>query len=277
MIDLGSDVPLAINVADQTGAPTNASTITLTITLPDGTTASPAVANPPAVTGQYQCAYQTTQAGRHAVQWATTGPITAYTDVFDVAEASPPSIISLASIKRALGMAPDYTDDDDELREMMAGVTAMIGNYLHETIVPTTFTEEHVYGTGLWDRWPTFHHVRLWHVPVMRLISVRSVDGTIVWNTANLDLQNDTGLVRVSVGPPITGVTCWLYQAGYQVIPYHYVMGARALFQHVWEMRRGVGGVGGVIGPEELGDFKHYSSFPRKVTEILGPPRPVVA
>lgn len=278
MIELQGIYPAALDVTDASGNLANASTVILTITLPDGTTTSPAVANPPASTGHYQVPYLTSQPGRHVVRWVTTGPNTAYTDVFDVSEAQTPSILSLADIRTTLGYDPLTTGDDKELREKLAAITKAVEDYKHETIVQRTITQKHVIsGTWAWTAtWSTSSRLRLLKVPVISLTSVVATNGSFTWDTANLDVDNDTGLVSVISGPPVIGRVTSVHVAGYQIIPYNYIEGAKVLFQAVWETRRGPGGESGVIGPEELNDFRHYTSMPRKVTEWLGPPRPVV-
>jgi hypothetical protein len=71
VFDLSDSVPLAVDIKDSAGALTNATTITLTLTLPDGTTTAPSVTNPPSVTGQYRVTYVPVQEGRHVVRWVT--------------------------------------------------------------------------------------------------------------------------------------------------------------------------------------------------------------
>jgi hypothetical protein len=73
MIDLGDPLPIqAIEVRDSAGALANSGIMTLTVTLPDGTTASPGFTN--AVTGRYvPGAYLTVQSGTHRARWVGTG------------------------------------------------------------------------------------------------------------------------------------------------------------------------------------------------------------
>jgi hypothetical protein len=111
----------------------------------------------------------------------------------------------------------------------------------------------------------------------MVLQSLVAEDNSYTWTiTGNIDVDTYTGLCTVINGPPINGRVIATYTAGYSIIPYNYLMGARTLLQHLWESRRGPGGQSGIIGPEELADFRHYTSMPRKVMEMLGPPRPVI-
>src|SRR5206468_2941706 len=111
-------------------------TVVLTVTLPDGTTVSPAVTNPPAETGRYRCDYPTVQAGRHLVRWTSTTPTSAYTDMFDVRPTAPPLIVSLADMKQHLGKSDP--GDDEELREFIEAATAVIEEHRGETVVRRT-------------------------------------------------------------------------------------------------------------------------------------------
>lgn len=91
--DFGATVPLAVNVFAADGVTSaNADTITLTITLPDGTTTTPTVTNPPTVTGSYVYLYtQPPQAGRYVVYWDAGGANTsAYATAFVVRPANWP-------------------------------------------------------------------------------------------------------------------------------------------------------------------------------------------
>lgn len=277
MFDLGSLVPLAVSVADSNGAPINATGITLTITLPDGSTTSPVVTNPPLRVGAYSYSYLPTQAGRHLVRWITNGPNTAFTDAFDVAEAAPPLILPLSELKQQLELDPLDTSMDAELHAKGAAITKALENYKREVIVQRTITETLRFGVMWNSAWPVLSAARLTFRPCISLTSVVSRDGTQSWDVVNnLYLHNDTGIIEILAGPPITGWVVFTYVAGYQIIPYNYLEGAKVLLQHVWETRRGPGGSTGVVGAEELGDWRHFTALPRKVTEWLGPPAPVV-
>lgn len=270
VIGYGSVYPIAFDVYDDTGALANAATVDLTVALPDGTTVTPAVTNPPDVTGKYRLPYQTTMAGRHTVYVVTDGPIVVYEDEFDVSPTPWCAIVSLADAKAQLNMDPADTSDDDELRQYVAGVTGALENYLHETIVRQQVTDEiELHGQ------PRF---RLWSAPVISLISVTAWDGSQTWDVTQMRVAA-SGMVRVMAGPRIWGLVDVTYLAGYQVIPENYRRGALVVLQHVWENQRGVGTkMSGVIGVEERyrqpGEF---FTIPNKGKEWLGPPRPVVA
>lgn len=270
MIDLGAVYGAAIDIHDGTGALANAASVTLTITLPDATTVTPAVPNPPASTGQYRYSYVTVQPGRHVATWSTTGPVTAYRDVFDVGEDAVPSIVSLADAKDFLGIAQSDTSEDDELRAWLAGCTQVIEREKNEVIARRAVTQTE------FNEHP--RSVRLWKLPVIELTSLAAADDSRTWDvTSDVRTDPETGLVRRISGPQMRGWITASYTAGYQVVPYHVMQASLVLLQHVWETQRGPGTIGGgIIGPEEAADFKQMYMLPRKVREWLGQPRPAV-
>jgi len=269
VFDLGDIYPAALDVFDANSNLVNPSTVVLTITLPDATVVTPTVTNPPTVTGKLRYSYLTTMAGRHTVRWVTTAPNTAYTDMFTVAEADALAMMSLAEVKLVLGIDPSDTADDEEIRHMIQAVTVAIEDYKGQVMVRRSFTDDYEM------TWPG--RLRLQNTPVISLTALVSQDGTKTWDVTKLHVNKDNGIVTVLSGPPITGTVYPTYLAGFQVIPYRYIEAAKIILEHIWETRRGPGGVGGVIGPEELRDYKHTSDFPRKAREWLGPSQPVVA
>src|ERR1044072_2726207 len=129
-VDLGDTVRLEAGGHGADGILAGASAAVLTITLPDGTTATPTVANPPGQTGKYTADYVTQQAGRHTARWVFTSPAAAYTDVFDVREAAPPMLFSLAAAKKKLDIPSTSTGDDEELREYIEATTACVEHFV---------------------------------------------------------------------------------------------------------------------------------------------------
>jgi hypothetical protein len=138
--DFGDTVTLGITVTDAAGALTNAATNVLTITLPDGTTTVPSTANPS--TGQYTASYVANVASGHFLwRWPTTSPATSETGAFDVLDALPPMIVSLADAKRHLNIPASETSNDAELREFIEAVTrpieAKVGPIVRRTVTTT--------------------------------------------------------------------------------------------------------------------------------------------
>lgn len=127
-MDLGDTIVLAATCRDSSGQLADATTVTLTVTLPDGTTVEPSVANPPAEPGQYTHPYVSTQAGRHSVRWVFTGgvPEQAYADVFNAADPAWPALVGLAEVKDHLNIPPDNTDDDEELRGFILSASHVV-------------------------------------------------------------------------------------------------------------------------------------------------------
>lgn len=111
-------------------------TVTLTVTLPDGTTSTPAVTNtPPAV-----ASLTTSQVGRHLLSWAQ-GTAT-HVDVLDVWPADPHYLISLddaLDAVKANGRAPAQMTQDD-LALYVAAAT-----YVIEDIVGPAVTQQVTY------------------------------------------------------------------------------------------------------------------------------------
>src|SRR5262245_37763772 len=110
--DVGDSVPIAVDIKDTSGNLTNATTVTQTITLPDGTTTSPSVTNPPASTGQYRVTYVPSVEGRYAWRFVTLTPSTAYQDVFQIRETTSPALVSLADAKSHLNIPAATTTYD---------------------------------------------------------------------------------------------------------------------------------------------------------------------
>jgi hypothetical protein len=280
MYELGAVYPAALDIRDQNQQPANPATATLAITQPDQTAVPCTITLPPPVTGQLRFPFPTAQPGRHLVRWNTTGPVTAYTDVFDVMEAAPQALISLADAKQTLAMDPGYTADDDELRAKIRAITSSIERYMRTVYAYRSVTET-ITRPVLGVPWMLPAQLRLTYVPVIQLNSLVTISPANVITTTydtvnNMWVDTEAGLVHRYNGPPFAGRMQAGYTAGYKIIPTHIIEGARILLQHFWESRRGPGGLNGVIGPEELADFRHYTALPRKCTELLGPPRPVV-
>jgi hypothetical protein len=281
VISVGGIYTFTADVIDGTGALANAATFTLTITLPDGTTLTPAVANPPAVTppwryayqvtGRYRYEYVTTMAGRHTVHAVTTDPVRTFDDEFDVAAVPTAAIVSLADAKAQLNIDAADTGDDDELRNYIIALTGVVEQHLHEVVVPRQFTD---------DPQPMFRarRFRVWNAPLLSLVSVATWDGSQTWDVTQMH-PSPSGLVKVMAGPPLTGEIVPVYMAGRNPIPPKYKQGGLVILQHVWESQRGQGGVmSGVIGEEEYRrEPGTWFTIPNKALEYLGPPRPVVA
>lgn len=229
--DLGDVVGLAITVKDSTGVAANASSVVCTITLPDGTTATPTVANPS--TGSYTVDYSATQIGRYLVRWVATGTnASSYTDSFQVNDPADLPLVSLADLKTYLNITS--TTNDEELRQFILEATdiaeRLTGRRLARQAVTETFTAR---GTSI-----------LLNVPVVSITSVVE-DGTTLAAT-DYQLHGGSGIItRVVNGIPSN----WSMTAT-QNITITYVAGeaspnptagllVKELARHLWRTQRG--------------------------------------
>jgi len=263
--DLGDVVPLTVEVRDAGGVLAAAGAIVLTVVLPDGTTATPAVTNPS--TGIYQHDYPTVQAGRHSVRWLATGAnSSAYADSFDVRPADPGFILSMAEAKRALNVTS--TVDDEEIRSLIAAVAYVVEDYKREAVVRRTVVEQ-VTGSG--------RTLMLGKAPVISVTSVS--DGATTWTTG-WTLNSELGQIT-STGTPLTGDLTVTYVAGRAVIPANFIEAAKVIAKHLWGVQQtpgmgsrvfGAGGDDISAGIAGLG-----FALPNRAAELLGGRGVVVA
>jgi hypothetical protein len=295
LFDLGDVVPLTVNIRGADGALANATAVTLTITLPDGTTTSPAPANPSV--GLYQVDYITVMEGRHIVRWVATGNnASAYTDSFDVRPVNPPLILSLSAAKAAINTPSGVTVDDEELRSLVEAVTAAVETYRGEAIVRRTVVENCSFGRTLsemisgtriiTEQYADARSRRLVlsKAPVISLTSlVRPYDG-VTWA-----IGSDTVLVDPAAGVvmsytvPFYGDITATYVAGYQVIPANFIEAAKIILRHLWQTQQTAG-----FGPRLFSSADDLSShltatvsslgfaIPNRASELLGGKLPVV-
>ena len=150
----GAAVRLSTEVRSS-GTLTTPATITITILLPDATTAGPAAPVNDG-TGLYHYDYTPVQSGRHIARWATTGPVGADEETFDVAaQWDEAGVISLAEAKAQLNITG--TDDDEEIAGFVRAVTEVCERYAG-ALARTTHVEKHDGG----------YRIALRHIPVLR-------------------------------------------------------------------------------------------------------------
>lgn len=226
--DIADSVPIAWDVKDSTGALTNATTVTLTVTLPDGTTATPSVTNPPASTGQYRVTYIPTLEGRYAWRAVTVSPNTAYQDVFEVRGSVSPALLSLADAKGHLNIST--TTHDDELREYIEAATEIVESYVGP-VVRRTHTAR-VPGR--------LRAIPLPHTQVTSVTSITLVsDGSAV-DITNLTIDTAAGVISYKDRFPFPyfdmDVT---YTVGRSTVKANWTLAAKLIVQARWASQLG--------------------------------------
>jgi len=232
-VDLGDVKRIEVEVRDTAGALANAGAVTLTITLPDGTTSSPAVSNPS--TGLYRVDYLTTVEGPHRWRMLATGAnASAHTDVFEVRAALSPALVSLLAVKAHINEM-GTTTHDQELRRWIEAATQICEShplYGIGPILPRTMVEDHDGGRDV---------VYLNQTPVISLTGVVPVrtGGTAV-TVADLDVNATTGKLQYLTGAAFpSGPYRFTYRAGYTVIPANVTGAALIIIKGLWETQRG--------------------------------------
>ncbi|MFE0699121.1 hypothetical protein [Streptomyces sp. NPDC058872] len=225
--DLGATARLTAECRDPGGTLTTASGVTVTVTLPDGTSATPSASE--SSTGQYLVDYATTQAGRHVIRWVFTGPADAYTDSFDVREAAPPGILSLADAKTYLRLTS--TAEDDELRTWIESITSGIEGMCGPVVARTVTQRIDIRRAA---------SIALRDTPVLELISLEPVHtGGTSYDPADLDVDLDTGVVRRLNGCMFIGPLIATSRAGRLVVPAALTSAARIILRHLWQTKQG--------------------------------------
>lgn len=228
--DLGATVRLTADCRNPGGDLATATTAAVTVTLPDGSTASPA-ATETSTTGEYRADYPTVQAGRHTVRWVFTGPAHAFTDMFDVREAAPPALMSLATAKQHLKKTD--TADDDEIRDWIEACTRAVEQFVGPVVKRTVIEDV---------RFHSARELALTQIPAVQLTSVTAlVTGALSYDVAELHLDSETGIVTRLDGGTLYGPLRFVYVAGRTIVGANIRGAARIILQHLWRTRQGPG------------------------------------
>jgi hypothetical protein len=270
--DLGDVVPLGITITDSTGANANASAVTCTIYQPDGTSTSGSVTN--LSTGLYNCDFQPTQNGRHAVKWVATGTnASAYSDEFLVRDFTELGIVGLDEVKNHLNIPLTDTTLDDELRSFIDSSSDLAESYVGQVLGRRTFTSE------LYDGGTEFIRIRN-----PKAISITSVYENDVLVSPSQYVLDYTGqrLYRIGSGTlyATNSYGYWTqgmnnvsitYVAGYVNPPMAAKQGVLEIIRHLWQTQRGaINVMSRTNSGDELYSTPTYS-LPRRAMELLDP------
>jgi len=270
--DLGDVVPLGIKITDATGAIANASAVTCTITQPDGTTVSGSVTNPS--TGLYNCDFQPSQAGRHAVRWLATGTnASAFGDDFIVRDYNDSGIVSLDDAKNHLNIPSTDISNDEELRSIIDSATDLAESYVGMILGRRTFTSE------LYDGGAEF--IRLRNPAAISITSVYE-NGVLLPSTSYVTDYTGQRLYRIGSGTLYATNSYGYFTQGMNNISVTYVagfvkppmaakQGVLEIIRHLWQTQRGSINV---MSRTNSGDEFYSSptySLPRRAMELLDP------
>jgi hypothetical protein len=269
--DLGDKVYLTWLTVDSTGAAVNPGTVTLSVTLPDGTSASVTTAT--AVTGTYTASYLPTQFGRHVYAWTATGSWPqAYADVFEVRDVTDIGIVGYDEVLEYLNI-PAASANENEIRRFIDAATDLAENYVGLVLGRKTYTSE------LYDGGNEF--LRLRNPKAISVTSVYENGALLNSNQYFIDptgqrlyrLGSGTLYATNSYGYWTAGVNnvSVTYTAGYVNPPMAAKQGVLVIIKHLWESQRGAMNVmGRVMGGDELYSTPTYS-LPRRAMELLDP------
>lgn len=267
MIDLG-DVAILDFQTIESGSYVDATSVTLTIELPDGTDT---VLTPARLdVGRYRVRYPTVQSGRHILRWASTGTgQRAHTDVLNVGDTRPTALASLEEFKEHLNLTDPV--EDEELRRYLDAATEVIEHHLGQVVARRTFTESrHV---------PRYGRLVLSRTPVLSIEAANTSDGYLTWDVEHLAANPNTGEIT-SAGYGLAGDITITYTAGYRSVPANLVLAAQIIAAHLWQTQRvqkapsapGFGGDDSPLSPTGLG-----YAIPARAVELLGGQVPVIA
>lgn len=236
--DLGDPVTLTINIKDSSGTLANATTVTLYVTAPDGTTTSAVIS--PTSTGVYTNTLTPNTAGRYLIRWVATGSnASAYTDVFDINDPTELPLVSLADIKTYLNITS--TTSDEELRQFILEASDIAERLTGRQLRRKTLTETYN-GSDAVSPYRGKMALRLLKIPVISITSV--VENGLTLDPSVYTLSPDSGILY-------RGSTLWRqpWLPGEQNITVTYVAGdptnvtahklVKELTRHLWRTQRG--------------------------------------
>ncbi len=223
--DLGDTVTLDLTVRDSTGALVTPATNTLTITLPDNTTTSPTATNPSA--GYLLATYVPTLSGHYTWRWPTTGPATGESGSFNVSDALPPAIMSLAEARDYENIPAAEILGDAELRGFIEAATRLIEEHVGPVVRRTATFTVNSYGPCVplpYDPLSLTSAVRVRDGSVVDITNMVVVDG-VLWSKTYAPLPTEPWTLTCVVGRTI--------------IPANILKAAAEVVSDLWASQRG--------------------------------------
>ena len=260
-IDLGSNVPLSITIYNADGELEDAGTVTVSITLPDGTIFTPAAITSTSP-GVYAYDYASVQVGRHNVRWLATGAnASAYGDVFYVNPTDGGAFISLTHFKAHIKKTS--STDDDIMRTFITGACQMINDRMGQ-VSPITVVEDvtTINGFARLSKYPILDVVSVGVLPGLSVVD--PMDGsqsiTIGWGV-------ESGILNIRR----TGTFRITYRAGLEIIPANYILAALELTADLWrQSQQNAGGGRPTVNTDDQIVPGVTYALPYRVRQLLG-------
>jgi hypothetical protein len=280
----GAAVPVAWVNTDSHDNPQDAATVTLTVTLPDGTTATPTVTR--TGLGSYSATYVTTQAGHHVILWQAADATYpgAWADSFEVQPSADGTIVSLAEAKEILHLS-GTTDQDARLQGFNASATGVI-EYMCGPVVQQVVTETlPSRGTVVALSKPPVIALVPWTVVPAELagtgITVASPPSPMLrtrlygieWPADQLYCDPRRGIVTHTSGLPFFYCAyIWQYKAGRAVIPNGIYEASRIILEHLYQVTRGGTSAQDVAAGESVTTLPGFGfAVPNRALQLLSP------
>jgi hypothetical protein len=269
--DLGDVVSLGITITNASGTPENATAASLTVYLPDGTSATPSVTNSGA--GLYDASYTPTQVGRHVVKWVATGTnASAFSDEFNVRDINDVGIVGYSEALEFLNI-PTASANEEEVRRFIDAASDLAETYVGQVLGRRTYSNE------LYDGGTEF--IRIRNPKAISITSVTENGVTVPSSNYVLDYTGQR-LYRIGSGTlyATNSYGYWTggmnnvsitYVAGYVNPPMSAKQGVLEILRHLWQTQRGaINVMGRNISGDELYSTPTYS-LPRRAMELLDP------
>ena len=245
--DLGDAVALSFTAFDVNGAAAAAAAVTLTIALPDGTSATPTIEYPSP--GNYQAYYLTTQPGRHTYRWLATGTpgpgvgVGSFPDSFDVTPALSGTILSLIDCHDELNIPVANTTFDSRIRGCNAAVTGIVEK-LCGPVVVRTITERYLESGEseiIMLRKVPIYQPATQPYPIVAITPVLTYG--LTYDLSLLTVDPLLGTLRHTAGLPFwNGPYDITYTCGRPIVPDNILEGTRIILRHLWSLYRGGSG-----------------------------------
>ena len=263
--EVGTPYRSKLSVVDEDGAPANAASAVLTVTLPDGTTDStPSVVNDS--TGEYHADYVFTQEGLHKFSWVTTVPTTTQTDYqnADVWR----SVIGLTEAKNFVNFGNG--SNEDILKQIMAAATELAENIVG-SCVQRQLTNIRIPGNSKTA-------IRLPGAPVPTDSAVTSIvsifPGGPSWTASDLIVSPESGVVQLAGLIPFWfGPWKATYTVGRLVVPQSIQLAVKEIIYDMWSTQRPYGADELEPGPEATARFEQMVAsytIPPHALSLLG-------